>query len=264
MDAISIHENTGQNSSKEVWVLLVEDDPDLLEELADGLSLEGHDALTATSAEEGLALLQKTPSLEYVVTDLMMPGMGGMEFLKKMALLKPGRRLVSVVITGGATIENAVAALRYGVTDFLQKPVTAVEIATALQRYEVAPAADIRTESPSRDEMLTALMRSGKECARIFGEEIRFDPVWDLLLDLALSAERGEAVSTTGLCNGAGLPTTTGLRRLDELEANGLIERYPDQVDRRRVMVRLSRLGEERMHAFLDRFTARFMLQRKN
>lgn len=252
----------GSSSPAGARVLLVEDDSDLLEELAAGLSLEGHDALTAASAEEALVLLQHTPSIESVVTDLMMPGMGGLEFLKKMTALKSRRRLVSVVITGGATIDSAVAALRYGAMDFLQKPVTAAEIATALRRHEVAPPVPIGKESPSYGEILAALMRSGKERAKFFGPDIGLDPVWDMLLDLAVAAERGEAVSTTSLCIGAEIPITTGLRRLDEFEAHGLIERYPDRVDRRRVMVRLSRLGEERMHAFLDRFTARFMPQR--
>jgi DNA-binding MarR family transcriptional regulator len=80
-----------------------------------------------------------------------------------------------------------------------------------------------------------------------------------MLLDLAFARERGEALSTTSLSIGAGIPATTGLRRLDEMEKLGLITRRIDPADRRRMMVTLTDAGAVQMQEFLDRFSKRFL-----
>ena len=244
-------------------VLLVDDDQDLLEELAEGLAIEEFPALIASSAEEAMMLLTRNPSLAYVVTDLMMPGIGGLEFIGKIASLRSRRQIVSIVVTGAATLEHAVSALRHGVTDFLQKPVAAAEIAHVVRRYQKLHAAEASTigdiGTSMRREILETLIKSLKERSRVFGDGLVGDPVWEMLLDLAIAQERGEAVSTTSLCIGARIATTTGLRRIDELERMGMIKRKADTSDRRRMMVTLTPLGDERMQAFLDQFGKRFL-----
>jgi len=110
-------------------VLLVDDDREMRDELAEDLAFEEIAALTASSAAEAMTLLTRNPSLVYVVTDLMMPGIGDLEFIGKLVSLQPRRQIVSIVVTGAASLKYAVTALRYGVTDFLQKPVAAGEIA---------------------------------------------------------------------------------------------------------------------------------------
>lgn len=249
-------------------VLLVDDDPDLLDELAEGLAFEGLAAVTATSAREALALLVDRVALQYVVTDLMMPGIGGFELLNKIASLKPQRRIVTVVMTGAATLEGAVSAIRYGVTDFLQKPVSASEVAAALRRRgaDAVLSADSKLagDAATRSEILGAILTERKERARLFGEQMATEAFWDMLLDLAFANERGEALSTTSLCIGAGIPPTTGLRRLDEMEKLGLIARHTDPADRRRVMVTLTDAGEAQMQEFIERFSKRFVTLRSD
>jgi len=244
-------------------VLIVDDDPVLLEELAEGLALEGLPAVSASSSADAIALFIHNHALRYIVTDLMMPGIGGLELINKIASLKPRRQVVTVVMTGAGTLESATIAIRYGVSDFLQKPVSASEVAHALRRRG-AEALDLEPQNPlaTRGEILSACLRERKDRAKLFGEHIATDPFWDMLLDLAYAKERGEAVSTTNLCLGAAVPITTGIRRLDEMEKLGFIARQTDPADRRRVMVTLTAAGEARMQEFLHRFSKRFLTLR--
>jgi DNA-binding MarR family transcriptional regulator len=80
---------------------------------------------------------------------------------------------------------------------------------------------------------------------RLFGE-----PAWDILLDLYAAAARGEDVSVSNACLAANVPASTALRWVQHLEADGLVERLPDETDARRHYVRLTEAGLERMNAY--------------
>ncbi|MDA8087392.1 MAG: response regulator [Nitrospiraceae bacterium] len=100
-------------------ILIVDDDPvvrEVLEQIITGL---GHNP---DVARDGLEGLRKTSENEYeiIFTDLKMPGLGGMDFLKE---VKRGNPSVSVVvITGFPTVEAAVSAMKEGADDFITKP----------------------------------------------------------------------------------------------------------------------------------------------
>ena len=61
-------------------ILLIDDEEAILEIMAAMLADEGYDLLTAGSAEEGLALLKKTPDVSLIISDQHMPGMTGVQF----------------------------------------------------------------------------------------------------------------------------------------------------------------------------------------
>jgi len=85
-------------------------------------------------AENGVEGLEKLRAKEYdlVVTDLMMPQMGGMEFLQE--IRKVDEKIIPIVITGYATIENAVDAVKMGAYDYLAKPFTPDEFRAKVDR----------------------------------------------------------------------------------------------------------------------------------
>ena len=91
------------------------------------------------------------------------------------------------------------------------------------------------------------LYRDRRRRDQIFGDGLFGEPSWDIMLDLYRAYERDERVSVTSACIAAACPSTTALRHLARLECAGLIERYPDTTDTRRVFVRLSELGRDRM-----------------
>jgi two-component system sensor histidine kinase/response regulator len=80
---------------------------------------------TAPSGEEGLAMALAT-NYDVVVTDLKMPGMGGIEVLKTLRKERP--ELVVIVFTGYANVETAREALKNGAFDYIPKPFTPEEI----------------------------------------------------------------------------------------------------------------------------------------
>jgi two-component system NtrC family response regulator len=100
-------------------VLVIEDKKSMAEMLARTLEEEGYRAVTAPGGEEGLALAQ-TSRVDLVLTDLKLPGISGLEALKK---LKEKRPLLPVIMmTAFGSIETAVEAVKAGAYDFLTKP----------------------------------------------------------------------------------------------------------------------------------------------
>ncbi|WP_018700547.1 response regulator [Amorphus coralli] len=240
-------------------VLIVDDDPLVLEELGEGLELLGHRVLSAASANEALTLVDEHPELSVVVTDIQMPNINGIELLQKLAFKRKQRPLAAIVITGNASLDRAVAALRLHAIDFLQKPVLPEEVAHAIERAmalsEEKPASGGAEAAADfkQPDYLKALIAARSDRDSIFDPGLFSDPAWDMLLDLALAEASGRATSVTSLCLASRAPTTTALRRIDDLQGAGLIERIPDRDDRRRIVVRLTDRGRQRMRDFTDR-----------
>ena len=102
-----------------IKVLLIDDEEDLLRALAKRLTVRGMDVATATSGE--LALTQiDGQTYDVVVLDLAMPGMDGMETLRRLKARRP--TLPVVVLTGHAAAEKADEARNLGARDVVQKP----------------------------------------------------------------------------------------------------------------------------------------------
>lgn len=113
-------------------VYLVDDDTDLRNELADALEELGY-AVQGFASGEAFLNVQADLAPGCVVLDLTMPGMNGMQV--HTALVDRGSRHVVVMLTGTGSIATAVAALRTGVVDFVEKP---VQLDTLKECIEIA------------------------------------------------------------------------------------------------------------------------------
>jgi two-component system alkaline phosphatase synthesis response regulator PhoP len=100
-------------------ILIIEDESSLRKTLARILQQAGFAVTTAESAEQGLDYL-KTTSFDLVFTDLRLPGIAGLEALKRIQSTNPN--IPVVLFTAQPDINSAVEALRYGATDYLLKP----------------------------------------------------------------------------------------------------------------------------------------------
>jgi PAS domain S-box-containing protein len=115
----------------EIHILVVDDENIIREGAERILTKEGWKATTAENGERGLELL-RNDDFQILLLDLMMPGISGMEVLKAAQETHP--QLLVIVITGYATIENAVEAMKNGAYDFIPKPFTPDQLRIVVRR----------------------------------------------------------------------------------------------------------------------------------
>lgn len=112
-------------------ILIAEDEAKMRKILSMALMEDGHEILEAKDAEEASTLI-RTTSISLVISDLRMPGGGGMAVLE--AVQKINHYLPVIILTAYGTVENAVEALKNGAVDYLLKPCDLDEIKFAVRK----------------------------------------------------------------------------------------------------------------------------------
>ena len=112
-------------------VLIVDDEKNYLFVLEDLLSDEGYEVLTASTASEGLEIIQRE-SIDTVLSDIKMPGMTGIELLEK--ILNMDSDLPVILMTAFAEVDQAVNAMKKGALDHIQKPFDNQDVKRAVAR----------------------------------------------------------------------------------------------------------------------------------
>ena len=151
-------------------VLIVDDEPDMVENCARILGRVGYRCFTTTEPAKALALLEEErPDL--LITDLKMPGMDGMELLKRARDLDP--TLPVIVITAFATIESAVSAVKEGATDYLPKNFSVDHLRVAVDRALRQRSLQVENRN-LREQLreafgLESIIGRSESMARVFG-----------------------------------------------------------------------------------------------
>ena len=101
-------------------ILIVEDEDTLCESLQRVFKREGYEADIADSAETAYRLLE-TKSYDLIITDIILPGISGIELIAKYKKKNPDQKVI--IMTAYASLQTAVEALRVGACDFIAKPV---------------------------------------------------------------------------------------------------------------------------------------------
>ena len=109
----------------EAKVLLVDDEQDFLDTLSDRLELRGLKVSAVTSGEQAITQA-KLQDYDAIVVDLSMPGIDGLETLKRIKADNPNAEII--MLTGHGSVQNGVEAMKLGAGDFLQKPVELSEL----------------------------------------------------------------------------------------------------------------------------------------
>src|SRR5215475_8464530 len=112
-------------SSNAPTVLVVDDEPAIVDSLHKILERESLRVLTAGSGGEALEIIRREP-VSVLITDLVMPGMSGIDLLRASRSLSPETE--TVLMTAYGTVENAVEAMKQGAYDFVTKPLKRAQI----------------------------------------------------------------------------------------------------------------------------------------
>jgi DNA-binding NtrC family response regulator len=161
---------------KNVFLLLVDDDVEYRSSVARRFVRRGFQVQEASGGEEALDLAERR-QFDVVVLDMVMPGLSGLEVLEKLRASNPECEII--MLTGQATVETAVQAMKKGAYDYLTKPFPLAElevlIEKAYERRKLAkenmqlkavlgrsePSGDIIGRSPAMREVFRLIERAG-------------------------------------------------------------------------------------------------------
>ena len=112
-------------------LLLIDDERPILEMLDLSLTSEGYQVFTAENGNDGMEIFEREkPKL--VITDIKMPGVSGLEVLKR--IRGSGQEAEVIIITGHGDMDSSIAALQNGASDFITKPIKDEALMVALER----------------------------------------------------------------------------------------------------------------------------------
>ena len=137
-------------------VLIVDDEQDFLNIISDRLTARDMNVSTASSAKDAIKQIDEE-SFDAVVLDLQMPEMDGLETLKVMKEKNPDLQVI--LLTGHATVEKGIEAMKLGAMDLIEKP---ADLATIVERIKRAKAEKIiLVEKKSEQRIREILTRKG-------------------------------------------------------------------------------------------------------
>lgn len=135
-------------------VLLVDDEEEFVQALAERLSIRDYDVTTSLSGEDAVEKLRHY-NFDVVILDVRMPGMDGTEVLHEMKRIKPLTEVI--MLTGHATVESAIDGMKQGAYDYLIKPCETEDLVIKINRaYEKKAAHEERIRDARVREIISS------------------------------------------------------------------------------------------------------------
>jgi DNA-binding NtrC family response regulator len=141
-------------------VLVVDDEKNIRRTLGMVLSGDGYRVLEAESGEQALEIIGRSDEpIDAAILDLKLPGMGGIQVLERLRAEEATRELPVIVVSGHATVQDAVLAIKLGASDFFEKPLNRervlVSVGNSLRTARLSRAVTrLRAELETRYEMI--------------------------------------------------------------------------------------------------------------
>ena len=120
---------------KKLNILLVDDEADFVQTLAERLELRGLDVRVACDGESAIDQIEKDLP-DVVVLDVMMPGLGGLEVLKQIKTQYTG--IPVILLTGRGSTADGIEGMRLGASDYLMKPIDIDELIKKIDQITTA------------------------------------------------------------------------------------------------------------------------------
>ncbi len=151
-------------------VLVVDDEPEMRLALREALVRMGYACTSAPNPEEALSM-ESLEEFSLVITDMKMPKMDGLTFIKNLRTLSPGMPVI--VITGYGTVENAVTAMKEGAVDYLMKPFSYTALKKVMEKVVSAKndPGMIYSSSLMKDLVERALRAAGSDITVLISGE---------------------------------------------------------------------------------------------
>ena len=128
-------------------VLLVDDEEEFVETLAERMRTRGMEVSTSNSGANALQLVDEE-DFDVVVLDLKMPGIDGLEALKRIKHRRPDIQVV--LLTGYASVANGVEAIKEGALEFLEKPVDLASLTDAIHKAKATKMVLVEKETEEK------------------------------------------------------------------------------------------------------------------
>ena len=239
-------------------VLIVDDDKDFAEEISETLQNQGWNSQPTTSVADALVCIEdKALNIGVVISDVYMPEANGVRLAREIQARPSDERPEVILISGHRDIETVTAALKLQVVDFLSKPVRSGELVSAVEHAvdrlrdrhtggvtTTEPASPLRAQKvDTHIDPLKLLLDINQLAADHLAKDQLDHQQIRILIDTAWHLRHNKQVTVTGLSYGLNVPLATTHRKLRGLELCELIERVPDESDRRLTYIRLTEEG---------------------
>ena len=158
-------------------ILVIDDEAVIREGLRQALTMEGYQVVAAQNGKVGMEKLQKE-SFSVVISDLKMPIMGGIEVLKTISVLQPN--VPVIIITGFATVDSAVDAMKNGAFEYLTKPFLPEQIIekvqAAIKKRLLNLESEIITESIPYETVADSFIGKSEPMQKVFRRILQVAP----------------------------------------------------------------------------------------
>ncbi|MEQ8791437.1 MAG: sigma-54 dependent transcriptional regulator [Pirellulaceae bacterium] len=169
MNTATLAPPTAAAASTAGSILVVDDHARARQSIADTLTCVGHRVHCCSSASEALRVLQ-SQSFDVIITDLMMPGMNGMEFIRALEHQQVESQIL--MVTAHATVASAVEAMRHGAFDYIEKPFDVDQLETLVSRALRHGDLVGRRSSVPADDAARAMMIGDSPAMQLLRERI--------------------------------------------------------------------------------------------
>jgi len=114
-------------------VLVVDDDPDLVDLLSRFLARQGMKTSVASSGPQCLEIMQTAPAIDVIVLDIMMPGMDGLQVCAALKKMENARAIPIILLTARDDVTTRLAGVELGVSEFIVKPASGRDLVARIQ-----------------------------------------------------------------------------------------------------------------------------------
>jgi two-component system response regulator AtoC len=130
-------------------ILVIDDEKGIRETLSLILGMEGYDVETTGNAADGLSRMDSGEAYDFIICDIRLPGMGGIEFLKE--ALEREAPAVIIMISAYGTMENSIEAIKAGAADYINKPINSEELILRMRMAEERQKLKVRNDYLERE-----------------------------------------------------------------------------------------------------------------